>query len=330
MEEKIKISLPRDTLELLKKDCEDFKVVKADGKPNMNAFVNTLIANFYESFSASEESLHDDIRQALTDVADRYREKIFEDIVKIFAKRTEQTSKKNSVTFSFKPTKVSMKATIYIQNVLLSSESVSSYYRRLLMAYAQKRKDERERLIYTDEYDTLQRAIKRGVKACIALKSGDVMNNITVYAVAPALDELFNYVLVYTGKQNSTVRLASVKTVSLLSQKAEIPQLNRELFDRQIACAAQYPMYTTDDEPIRVQLTKNGKRLFDKIYLYRPKPTSIDGDVYTFNCSAKQLLFYFERFGDDALILSPKRLGINMRNYYHYALKKYRTLYSKD
>lgn len=86
-------------------------------------------------------------------------------------------------------------------------------------------------------------------------------------------------------------------------------------------------MYASDDEPIKVQLTEKGKKLFNKIYLYRPTPTSIDGDIYTFNCSANQLLYYFERFGDSALILSPKRLGIFMRNYYYFALKKYKSFY---
>ena len=331
MEEKIKISLPKETLDLLKKDCDDFKMTKENGLPNMNAFVNTLIANFYESFSASEESLHDDVRAALCDVADRYKEKTFEAIVKIFAQRTEQTDgKKDSVTFSFKPTKVSQKATAYIENVLLQSQSLSSYYRRLLMAYAQKRKNEREKIIYCDVYDTLQKAIKKGVKACIVLKSNEVYKNATVYAMAPATDELFNYVLICVESHNMTIRLASIKTVSLLSKKAEMPEQNRQLFDKQLRAAVQYPMYNTDDEPIRVQLTDKGKRLFNRIYLYRPTPVSIEGDVYTFECSANQLLYYFERFGDSALILSPKRLGIFMRNYYHFALKKYRSLYNKE
>lgn len=331
MEEKIKVSLPKTTLELLRKDCEDFKITKTNGTPNMNAFVNTLIANFYESFSASEEALHDDVRQALADVADRYKEQTFENIVKIFAKRTANTGdKKDSSTFSFKPTKVSDKATAYIANVLLASESLSSYYRRMFIAYSQKTKNEREKIIYADVFAQLKKAIKKGVKACICSKTDGVWKNVTVYAVEHSKEELFNYALIYTGKTNMTVRLASIKTVSLLSQKADIPQFNRALFDRQIACAVQYPMYNTDDEPIKVQLTDKGKKLFNKIYLYRPTPVSIDGDVYTFNCSGNQLLYYFERFGDNALILSPKRLGRFMRDYYHFALKKYRTLYKYD
>lgn len=94
-----------------------------------------------------------------------------------------------------------------------------------------------------------------------------------------------------------------------------------------MASATQYPMYNTDNEPIKVQLTEKGKKLFEKIYLYRPTPVSIEGNIYTFNCSANQLLYYFERFGDSALILSPKRLGIVMRNYYYFAWKKYKAVY---
>ena len=43
MDEKIKISAPKSVYELLKKDCEDFKITKPDGSPNMNAFLNGVV-----------------------------------------------------------------------------------------------------------------------------------------------------------------------------------------------------------------------------------------------------------------------------------------------
>lgn len=329
MDEKIKISLSKNTLAVLQKDCADFKIVKENGQPNMNAFINTLIINFYENFSASEESLHEEIKNALNAVPEYYREKAFLDVMKVFAKKSEYTGeKKESTTFSFKPTKSSQKALLYIEHVLLQSESLSSFYRRMFIAYTQKTKNEREKIIHKENYELLQKAVKRGVQVCIQLQTGNVMNNLSIYSVSPAKDELFNYVLAYENNHNSTMRLASIRTVSLLPAVAHIPEEHRILFERQIACAAQYPMYNTDNEPIKVQLTEKGKKLFEKIYLYRPTPVSIDGDIYTFNCSANQLLYYFERFGESALILSPKKLGIFMRNYYYFALKKYRTLYT--
>ena len=87
-------------------------------------------------------------------------------------------------------------------------------------------------------------------------------------------------------------------------------------------------MYDSDNELIKVKLTEKGKDLFKRIYLYRSEPVEINDNIYTFNCSANQLLYYFERFGDNALILSPKKLGIYMRDYYYFAYKKYKKLYS--
>lgn len=328
MDGKIKISLSKSTLNVLKKDCTDFKIVKENGQPNMNAFINTLIMNFYEMFSASEETLHEDIKNALSIVPDYYKEKIFHNVVKVFAKKSEYTdAKKDSTTFSFKPTKISEKALLYVDHVLLQSESLSSFYRRMFLSYTQKTKNEREKIIHKENFELLQKAIKKSVQVCIQLQSGVVMNSLSVYSISPAKDELFNYVLAYDTNHNTTIRLASIKTVSLLPVSSHIPQDNKTLFERQIACAAQYPMYNTDNELIKVQLTEKGKKLFEKIYLYRPTPVNIEGDVYTFNCSANQLLYYFERFGESALILSPKKLGIFMRNYYYFALKKYKTIY---
>ena len=331
MDEKIKISLSKNIYEVLQKDCADFKIVKENGQPNMNAFINTLIANFYEVFSASEETLHEDIKNALAVVPEYYRERVFQDVVKVFSKKSETTDgTKNTTTLSFKPTKVSQTALLYINNILLQSESLSSFYRRMFISYTQKTKNEREKIIHKENFEILQKAIKRGVQVCIQLQSDVIINNLSVYSVSASKDELFNYILAYDQTHNITMRLASVRTISLLSVSSNIPEENKILFERQIACAAQYPMYNTDNEPIKVQLTEKGKRLFEKIYLYRPTPISIEENIYTFNCSANQLLYYFERFGENALILSPKKLGIFMRNYYYFALKKYKTIYKAD
>lgn len=331
MDEKIKISLSKNTLELLKKDCADFKITKENGQTNMNAFINLLIVNFYESFSLSEESLRQDLKEAISIVPDYYKDKVFESVVKVFAKRGDYSSDKtHSTTFSFKPTKVSEKALLYVEQVLLQSESLSSFYRRMFTAYSQKTKNEREKIIHKENFEVLQKAISQKSQVCIQLKSGAIMNKVSVYSISSSKDELFNYALLYCDKNNSTVRLATIKSVSILPTTSCIPEEHKQLFDRQIACSAQYPMYKTDREPIKVELTDKGKKLFEKIYLYRPTPIKIEGDIYTFDCSANQILYYFERFGAEALILHPKKLGISMRNYYHFALKKYRTLYKHD
>lgn len=330
MDEKIKISAPKSVYELLKKDCEDFKITKADGSPNMNAFLNGIVSNYYEEFAGTEEKLRDEVSKAVEIVPDRYRETVFLNTLKILTKKQSDSEDKQSKVFAFKPTRNAEKAVIYIETLLLQNESLSSYYRRLFTAYSRKTKNEREKILFKENYTLLMKAVKKGVKVCISFANDNVIKGASVYTVCAAKEELFNYVLFYNGKQNVTARLASLKTVALLAEKSEIPEDNVALFKRQVECAPQYPMYNTDREPIKVQLTGKGKELFKKIYLYRPTPVGVEGDIYTFNCSANQLLYYFERFGDSAIILSPKKLGIFMRNYYYFAYKKYKTLYSRD
>lgn len=330
MTEKIKLTLPQETLELLRKDCVDFRFFKKDRSPNLNDFLNTLIVNDYEAFSASEEELHDEMKKALFRVPEKYRGEALEGVLQVLARREKQQYGHKGVSLSFKPTKQSEHVTDFIEHVLLSGEALSAFYRRLFLSYAKKSKNEREKILFRQNYELLSRAVAKGVQVCLFLENGKVVPNCSIYAVAPSKDELFNYVLLYDGSRNATVRLAKIKSASLLPDKAELPAESRNLFERQIACGAQYPLYATDNVPICVQLTEKGKALFEKIYLYRPTPTKIEGDIYTFECSAQQVLYYFERFGDSALILSPKRLGIFMRNYYHYALKKYRSVYNKE
>ena len=86
MEQKIKISLSKTTLDVLKKDCEDFRIIKENGEPNFNAFINTLIVNYYESFSASEETLYEELKSAISIIPDYYKSKVFDNVIKIFNK----------------------------------------------------------------------------------------------------------------------------------------------------------------------------------------------------------------------------------------------------
>ena len=242
----------------------------------------------------------------------------------------EKQEGEKSVALSFKPTKSSESVFIYIENVLLQNESLSSFYRRMFISYAQKTKNEREKIIHKENYELLCRAIKKGCAVCISLENGYVYNGVSLHSVTAAKDEMFNYVLAFSEKKNRTLRLAKIKTVSLLAQKSYIPDESRERLERQAACAAQYPIYPSDDQPIKVRLTEKGKEMFERIYLYRPTPVSVEGDDYIFHCSASQVIYYFERFGAEALVLSPKKIGKFMRNYYYYALKKYRTVYKDD
>ena len=113
----------------MKSDCKNFNFLKSDDSINFNAFVNTLVVNFYETFSASEEALRDDVSKALSGLPDKSKERAYSDVIKIIARRENVATDGKSAVFSFKPTKLSEKAVTFIENVALSDESLSSFYR---------------------------------------------------------------------------------------------------------------------------------------------------------------------------------------------------------
>lgn len=330
MTEKIKISVPERIYGLLRKDAQDFRILKPSGEENLNAFVNRLVVNYYEEFAADDEELRARVAEALSGIPEKYAKEAFPEVMKAIVKKEKEDRSGKSVALAFKPTKSSESATVYIENVLLKNEAISSFYRRLFVSYAKRLKNDRETIIHRQNYEILSDALQKGMQVCLSLDNGHVYNDASLYAIAPSKDELFNYALFFSDKKNRTVRLAKIKTVSLLAKRAEVPEETKKIFDRQIASGAQYPIYSTDNAPIRVRLSEKGRELFERIYLYRPTPIAIEGDVYVFDCSANQVLYYFERFGAEALILSPKKLGIFMRNYYYFALKKYRSIYGNN
>ncbi len=328
MDEKIKISLPNSVLTTLKNDCKNFNILKADDTPNFNAFINTLIMNYYEDFTANEETLHDDIKKTLEYIPERYQNSIFNDIVKIIAKKDTSVIDGKTVTFSFKPTKASEKAITFIQNVLLKNESLSSFYRRMFISYVSKTQPQREIIIFKENYNLLQKAIKKEKKVCIVTKGGSIKSS-SVYGIFSAKEELYNYLLSTDGQTLFTIRLAKIKDVSILSEKAVVPEDIKDIFDRQVRSGVQYPIYKDEDKLIKVKFTEKGKYLFNRIYLYRPTPVSIEENIYSFDCSTNQAMHYFKRFGNDAIIIEPQNIAEMMRTFYAIATRKYNGILKK-
>lgn len=322
MQEKIKISVPETVLTTLKSDCADFSVVKANGGINFNAFINDLIVNYYETFSASDISAYEKLNAALLIIPEKYREKAIDDVFKILSKsHTVSAQKEKTVTFSFKPTKSSEKAVVFIENALIKSESLSSFYRRMFSDYASKPKTEREKIIFKENYDLITESIKKSVKVLIDTKNGSVKST-SVYKIAAAKDELFNYVLSTDGFKLYTIRLANVKTVSLMKDKAEISDEDKNVFNRQIRSGAQYQIFRGENELVKVKMSDKGKFLFKKIYLYRPVPIKTEGNYYYFDCSVNQATHYFKRFGKDGIIVAPKSAADIMRDFYAAAARR--------
>lgn len=324
MEEKIKIMVPKETYDLLINDCRNFDFFKNNGELNKNLFFNTIVINYYKSFTANEEIIKNDILDILNEFYDSQQNECLELLLNVITKNRIQDVKKKTEIINLKPTKLSEKAINDIQNNFINQSSISSFYRKLFNSYTQIPQNNRELIIYKENYDLILESIKKERKVCITLKNNEVINDASIYAIQPSKEEHYNYVL-FTNKNDKplTIRLNKIKFVSLLNSKRILEAETITLFNKQISYGVEFPLYSLNEEQVIVKLNDRGKQLFKKIYLYRPIPDKIEDNLYYFTCSHNQILYYFKRFGYDAMILSPTHLSKKMKDYYYYSSRKY-------
>ena len=134
MEEKIKIHLTKKVYDTLLKDCEAFEFLKKDNiSLNKNAFLITLINNYYLTYYENEQKLFDLIKNTIKE--ETSFNKIDDISKKIVSKLNKITSipsnDKLSCIINLKPTKDSLTSLSYIEKYLLKDYSMSEFFRNL-------------------------------------------------------------------------------------------------------------------------------------------------------------------------------------------------------
>ncbi len=320
--EKIKVTLSTNTYDILIADCELFEFHKEDYSLNKNKFLIQLILNYYEEFSNSELNLVENVNNILFENNINKSDLSYE-LINLFNSINKDNNYK-STTISFKPTKSSIDIFNYIENKIITNNTISSFYRSLFESYCSLPRNIREQIIFRDSVNVINRAIKKNKRIFFTTNNSKTVNEVSVYSLCSSKDELFNYVVCLENNQRKCFRLSRLNGVKLLSVDSESFDNHKDLLDKQIKYAPQYVISDQDNELIKIKLTKTGQKLFRKIYLFRPPCIDKEEDIYTFDCSYTHILFYFARFGKDAIIISPLSLKRKMLGYYKYSFLGYK------
>ena len=131
MLEKIKISVPKSTYDILIKDCENFGFLKSSNVLNRNLFLNTLIVNYYDKFSLEEESFKEKLLKVINEHIDENQLELLENIINAISKDESVELNKKTEIINLKPTKLSEKHILFIENNLIGNKSISSYTSKL-------------------------------------------------------------------------------------------------------------------------------------------------------------------------------------------------------
>ncbi|MBR4162110.1 MAG: WYL domain-containing protein, partial [Solobacterium sp.] len=223
---------------------------------------------------------------------------------------------------SLKPTKKSSSIISYIQNELTKNISLSGYFRNLFDSYVSMPQDEREKIIFRETYEIIQKAIQQKKKLSIATyRKPDYFHHLSPYTLSSSKEELFNYLLGAKENRICSFRVSRIRTIVIEEEKSFITKEQLVLLKKMEQYGPQFMI--SREEEIVVKLGQRGKELYQALYLHRPAVDHIEGDLYYFYCSEEQIRQYFSRFGKYAEIIKPEYLRNELKQFYKEAYEIY-------
>ena len=335
--EKINIYVPNDIGMQLANDIMLFEIFKRDGRTvNKNRFLTMLLCGYYDHYLIENKKVYDQILNVLenTRLTVTERNDVAHQLLNmVFLPSIPKRKGKKPICFSLKPTSKTERIIDDIENQLKGTDFVSQYFCKMLMSYCSKPIFERERIVFKDNYETLQAACidKQSVVFSVIWDEGK-QHEVIPYTLVSGKEGMFNYLLCdeinpITGlSEAKSYRLNRITRIGHGHRTEPISEVVKQRCDKAIAFAPQYAINSDDD--ICVRLTDVGEKLYNRIYYGRPKYFKIedlvDGHYYYFNSSPMQIFHYFRRFDNNtAIILAPVSLKEKMIDFHRKSLMAY-------
>lgn len=316
MEEKIKINISPMTMEILSNDMEKFAFSK-NNKLQQNAFLNILINNYYQEFIKTKENqinLIDSVLQG----SNKNSKALASEIAEKLSKNDVKDLKPFSVTLNFKPSHIATSAIEYICYYCLKEYSLSEFLRMLLVSYTRLHPLTREKIIFKDFVENINQAINKRVNIIYRLKENSSLKQGRPIVMVSSKEELFNYLILKKDNVIISVKLSNFKYISLIKESYNLSQNDLDIVEKMQFNNPSF-LYQGKEEEIHVQLTYEGERMYSSHYIHRPPYIKKDNGDYYFNCSYFQAFIYFQRFGKEAIIVSPKSLQKKLLTFYQKA-----------
>lgn len=329
MEDKIKVYISSKINNILVKDMELFEFFKRDGSLNRNDFLNCLIVSYHEKFKEDNLNLFNLIKKQLklSNFDSAYLDDTAYSILSTVEKRRLMLEdKKNDIVISMKPNKNSKYTFDYIENCLLNGNTLSGWIRSLLASYSQQPQDVRERIIFKDKFEIIEKAIDQKKKVFFTLHNKDIKFVVSPFKISSSKEELFNYLLAEYEDESRSFRISRINSLTILNEPAKFNDTVLKNFEKMLKNGPQFAYGPNESEEIAVRFTQTGKAMYSRIYLHRPSFIRCEDDVYYFDCSINQARQYFSRFGKNAIVLKPQGLKDGIETFYNQARKAYKGL----
>lgn len=220
------------------------------------------------------------------------------------------------------------------------------YIKAVVEEYARKPFFEREKIIYKERLEDLDRWAKLPPKERCILKvsmprKGKAKRHVLdlkLYGVMTDASSNYHYIVGYTRDHNHLEdgfkpgcfrlgRAESIKSLSRSAGSGRITEKERKALEERIKeHGIEYLLSEKGTQ--KVLLSPRGLINYSKIMDMRPPYIEREdleggGTVLTFSCTSFQLLNYFVRFGEDAVIVDPPELAAEMLERHRRAFAAY-------
>ncbi len=330
---RLDIYVPDDVAKLIRDDGMLFEFFKADNVTlNQNDFLTELLCGYYTKYV-------DENNEYLTKLQKRIGSYVHDDSAKDLADKIlneiifpEYSSKerKNVSCLRLKRTKKLQEEFEAVPYDVLGGESISKYFRNILISYSKKTLSKREEIIFANTYNSLKEACKknRHLDIVLAFSSGKV-HHVVPYCVVTGYEDMFNYLLCEEIDQRDgsskvmTFRINRIASLVRSKSSGPVSEAAKENLDKMLRLSPQYAF--NNDKQICVRMNADGKDLFRKIYHGRPTPVDVkkDGNWFRFyfNCSIAQASLYFRKFEQDTIeIVEPEALKTDITRFFQKAV----------
>ena len=305
------------TMEILSNDMEKFSFSK-NNKLQQNAFLNILINNYYQEFIKTKENQINLIENVLRD-CDKDSKSLAALIAEKLAKNDTKDLKPFSVTLNFKPSHIASSAIEYVCYYCLKDYSLSEFLRMLLVSYTRLHPLVREKIIFKDFVENIDKSINKGVNIIYRLKENSSLKQGRPIVMVNSKEELFNYVILKKDDAIISVKLSNFKYINLIKEHYDLSKKDLDIVEKMQTNNPSF-LYQGNEEEIHVKLTYEGEKMYLSHYIHRPPYLRKENGNYYFNCSYFQAYIYFQRFGKEAIIISPKSLQKKLLSFYQKAV----------
>ncbi len=304
----------------LKEDQRNFRMAN-----NESLLIKRIIVNYYPTYSQEKEDLENKIKEVINHEIQSYNPSNDEctniswKIIKYlddnkFKKDNDKTKRKlDKLHLRINKDDIVLESNI---DSLASKARLSEAISSLINSYLSKPQYERERIIFQDVLEKLNKAISNNQQVKIKAKSNEreeaKFKIIEPKEIHVSREELFNYLLYKTIRDQkecaTSIHLYNIMSVVPETKLCSFSNEINGYFKRMKRNGVQYSI--SDNTIYKIRLSEHGKKLYEGNLKYIERPVALDNSnkeegIYYFDCSRMQLENYFGSFYEDAEILEP-------------------------